>query len=454
MEYEADSFNRLVIGIMEKEKCSPEAALAKLTSLKILLTAGDKIKTSLPLQAAFLTAINTAKRAFLGGVAIYLPEVGLPCLLPCPENLSFNEVAVKLCGEQLIGEEVEFDFTLQFGRDEPIAQDSLAIVANSWQGGVLAEKSDFQLAEDNYRLPLGGIFAGGLGVGLAFLSVTGIHRSAADKSKGVSLWRPDLKWDAPEAIGPAIESLPKKYWLLGLGHLGQAYLWNIGMLPYADHQTVDILLQDFDKVSEANNSAGLLCEADFVGIKKTRMCAEWLERFKFETTVCERKFDANSQVAGEEPRVALCGFDSARSRALLQGAGFDLVVEASLGGKLHTFDNIILHTFPDATLSPDVIWGTSNDEPEINEAVLAALQTDKETCGIVPLTIAGKAVSSSFVGACAGALVIAELLRGLHGGNRYEKIVLQLRVPEQKKAVLHPNHQYGIEMAVNGYVNI
>jgi len=184
------------------------------------------------------------------------------------------------------------------------------------------------------------------------------------------------------------------------------------------------------------------------------MCAEWLERFKFETAICERKFDANTRVVGEEPRVALCGFDSARSRALLQGAGFDLVVEASLGGKLHTFDNIILHTFPDSTQEPNVIWGTANDEPEINEAVLAALQTDKESCGIVPLTIAGKAVSSSFVGACAGALVIAELIRGLHGGNRYEKIALQLRVPEQKKAVLHPNRQYGIEMAVNGYANI
>jgi hypothetical protein len=184
------------------------------------------------------------------------------------------------------------------------------------------------------------------------------------------------------------------------------------------------------------------------------MCAEWLKGFGFETVICERKFNADTKLTDEEPRVALCGFDSAKSRAVLEQAGFDLVVEASLGGKLHTFDNIILHTFPGATQTASDIWAAADDEPEINETVLAALQaTDKEVCGIVPLTIAGKAVSSSFVGACAGALAIAELIRGLHGGKRYEKIAVQLRVSGQKKAVVHPNIDYAIEMAINGYVN-
>jgi hypothetical protein len=247
MTYEADSFNRLVIGIMEKEKCSPEAALEKLASLKILLVAGEQIASSLSLQAAFLTAVNTAKRAFLGGVAIHLPQENITCLVPTPAALSFNETATKLCGELLIAQDGPFDFTLSFGVAPENDQNSLEVVANSWQGGVVADRQGFRPAEDNYGLPIGGIYAGALGVGLAFLSVTGISSAAADKSTGISLWRPDLNWDAQEAIGPIVESLPKKYWLLGLGHLGQAYLWNIGMLPYANHAEIEILLQTMIK---------------------------------------------------------------------------------------------------------------------------------------------------------------------------------------------------------------
>jgi hypothetical protein len=50
--------------------------------------------------------------------------------------------------------------------------------------------------------------------------------------------------------------------------------------------------------------------------------------------------------------------------------------------------------------------------------------------------LAGKAVGAPFVGAAAATLVIAELLRLLHGGPVHELIDLDLKFPEYRSAVL------------------
>jgi hypothetical protein len=90
---------------------------------------------------------------------------------------------------------------------------------------------------------------------------------------------------------------------------------------------------------------------------------------------------------------------------------------------------------------------------EINHTVHDILKVkDKEICGIVPLSIASKAMSASFVGACSGALVIAEILRGLNGGIRYDKIVVHLRAVDEVKAVQHSKGCYTTELSKNGFV--
>ena len=58
------------------------------------------------------------------------------------------------------------------------------------------------------------------------------------RSQGISLWRPDVVWTSPDAVGPEqLGFAPGNWWLAGLGHLGQGYLWTIGMFPYATRQT-------------------------------------------------------------------------------------------------------------------------------------------------------------------------------------------------------------------------
>lgn len=451
MKLSEDTFNRLSLGIIEKQKCSPEDAMRKLESLSIYLVCGDKIKSSLPLQAALITAVNTGKRAFLGGVYIQMPPDTL-CLLPWSQAKTFNEIL--LDAGAMITEKTPHDcFKIMFGLPVDNDDNSLQVVCNDWQAGVLAENMEIPFTE-NGNIPTAGVFSGGLAICLSFLKLSGINISSCDKSVGISLWRPDLHWLDDSAGGPRVSLLPNKFWLLGLGHLGQAYIWNIGLLPFKAPNEITFLLQDYDRIVEANVSAGLLCEKNDTGIYKTRKCNSWLETRGFNTVISERKFDEHTKRINEEPFVALCGFDSASSRLHLESTGFDLIVESALGSNLATFDNIILHTFPAASKTPKDIWGNIHESnKEINRSVLEILKKeDNDICGIVPISIAGKAVSASFVGACSGALVIAEILRGLNGGMRYEKIVAHLRAIDDVKAIQHSKGIYTIELSKNGFV--
>jgi hypothetical protein len=74
----------------------------------------------------------------------------------------------------------------------------------------------------------------------------------------------------------------------------------------------------------------------------------------------------------------------------------------------------------------------------------------KDHCGIVAETLAKKAISSSFVGAVAGALATAELLRAFNSGIRCELIQAHLRNNEPP-GVIVKNESYGIRVARSGY---
>lgn len=236
--------------------------------------------------------------------------------------------------------------------------------------------------------------------------------------------------------------------MLGLGHLGQAYLWNFGLLPFQSPEEATFLLQDFDSVVGGNYSSQLLCEQSSVGRKKTRVCSEWLENRGFKTIVTERPFDETTKRTGDEPFIACCGFDAAKPRRILENTGFDLIVECALGADTARFDRIILHTFPDARHRPATIWA-NDDEPEADRNLVEAFRT-KEDCGILAETLAKKAISSSFVGAVAGALVTGEILRALNGGVRCELIQTHLRQNVQPGVIVN-DEVYALRAARSGF---
>lgn len=59
---------------------------------------------------------------------------------------------------------------------------------------------------------------------------------AGKRSVSLSLWEPapNVDWLEEDDREPEIAYLPNQLWLIGLGHLGQAYLWGLGLLSFSD----------------------------------------------------------------------------------------------------------------------------------------------------------------------------------------------------------------------------
>jgi hypothetical protein len=147
--------------------------------------------------------------------------------------------------------------------------------------------------------------------------------------------------------------------MLGLGHLGQGYLWSLAFLPFPHAGSVEFLLHDFDQIDESNFGSGLLCVQGALKRKKTRHCADWLEHLGFSTRITERRFTTVDRRGDADPAIAFCGFDNVSARQGLDTAGFGLVLECGLGGGLADFDQIDVHTFPSRRHSAHSLWGHS-----------------------------------------------------------------------------------------------
>jgi molybdopterin/thiamine biosynthesis adenylyltransferase len=97
--------------------------------------------------------------------------------------------------------------------------------------------------------------------------------------------------------------LPKTLWLLG--HIGQAYAWTLGLLPYAHPETVTIGLLDFDTITEANSATQLLVMPGDAPQYKKRIVAAALRLLDIRTRVVERAFDKNFHPVHHANRIAM-----------------------------------------------------------------------------------------------------------------------------------------------------
>jgi len=205
------------------------------------------------------------------------------------------------------------------------------------------------LPEREYRSPAG-VLAASLAVSELFLSFGDISIEAGRRVLAMSLWAPGTDIRDASALGLPVEYLPKSLWVLGLGHLGNAYLWSLGTLPYADPANVTFFLNDYDAVEDENVETCILSRPNDAPGLKTRVCDAWLARRGFRTRLMERAFDGSFRRRRTEPAIdpalALCGFDSNPVRRDLETAGFARVVECGLGSTVSNFDTLSLHTLP------------------------------------------------------------------------------------------------------------
>ena len=287
-------------------------------------------------------------------------------------------------------------------------------------------------------MALAPMLAAALAVNEAFLFVSGHSVVAGRRAVGLSLWNPapTCDWLAGACAEPALSLLPSRLWLIGLGNLGQAYLWALGLLPFARPEDLSLVLQDINIITPSTESTSILTDAALVKMKKTRAMAAWAERRGFTTAIHERLFEASFRRQDDEPAVALCGLDNGTGRQALDQVGFDFVVEAGLGRGHRDFRAVRLHTLP-ASRPAAQIWRGEREHEQVDDrpAYAGMLKTGAlDRCGVTLL--AGKAVGAPFVGAAAATLAISEVLRLLHGGAVHELIDLDLKSPEYRSTVL------------------
>jgi hypothetical protein len=434
----ADTLHRLVKQLIDSGAAKTIAeAEAIFAGFRIALVIGDAAAQTDDGQIQLLTAIVLGRRVFLGGISVCGP-LDQPLLAPLPYGDTLREAVIMLGGEA--SDQVDDLPTIVIGGAAQSRRDGFCVrtLAAGWRGGIVAVHADIEI-EGASPMPLASMLAAALAINEAFLHVSVPQSVAGRRQVGLSLWRPaEMDWlIAPEGE-PALAYLPSALWLIGLGHLGQAYLWGLGLLPYAPASKPRLVLQDIDIITPSTESTSVLSDARLIGAKKTRAMAAWAERRGFETAICERRFDAGFTRRDDEPSVALCGLDNALGRRALDGVGFGLVVEAGLGRGHRDFRTMRLHVLP-GTRPASEIWREREAQPapKVSPAYEDLLERGElDKCGMTLL--AGKAVGAPFVGAVAATLVLAEVLRPLHGGTNHQLIDLDLMSPGFIQTSAHP----------------
>jgi hypothetical protein len=243
----------------------------------------------------------------------------------------------------------------------------------------------------------------------------------------MSLWDPRERQSCSAAVdAPRQDSL----WLVGLGHLGQAYGWTLGFM---EPGSASLVLQDFDVVTTSTLSTSLLSTQEDVGRRKTRVVASWMEARGYKTAIMERRFDEAQRTGADEPTVALFGVDNPAARRVIEGTGFRLAIDAGLGAGFRDFRAIRMRTFPGPS-SAAALWAApvQPTTADLAPAYKQLLQDGADPCGVT--TLATRSVGAPFVGCMAAGYVVAERVRRQLGATGLGFVDFNLRDPQRIEA--------------------
>lgn len=414
---------RTVLYLAEKKEIDPEEALSLMRGTSINLICGESVKNSVHLQIALLTAVNISKRTFLGGVSVSMPEE-TPNLTPF-EGRSLNEMLKQYLHLPQNGGK---NYTICVGNN-PVDKSSCEVICNDWQGGINVYNSErVSLDRTEGTLPFGPVAGASIACFYLFSIAFDIIDPDNFDSTGVSLWDCVTdNWYDSQYKGPAqLFQLPAKLWFVGLGHLGQAYIWLLGCMPFENRRLIEVVLQDFDEVSESNLGSQLLSEDRDVGRKKTRVCAEFLESLGFSTRIIEKPFEASdqSQLWTKQLNILVNGVDSVTARRNLIPERFDLLLDGATNGSEAFFDSFTLRNLKQLDKDPKDIWQEEDfAEDVILHKKLYERVEKRYGCG----AYINHSISTPFVGAMGATFVMGELFRKLNDGKQHSIVSLELR---------------------------
>jgi len=240
--------------------------------------------------------------------------------------------------------------------------------------------------------------------------------------------------------------LPRKLWLLGLGHLGQANAWLLRSMPWSEPEKVTIWLQDDDVVNPENVGTSMLSRPEHISQTKCRRVASALEEAGLTTKIIERRFEEGQQRRRDEAECAIAGFDSPESRKLLDDGRWSHLVDAGIGAGASSFTQFVLHRLNGNRSSRQIFDVPQSKEGQrlLSEVPSYRKEAEKDPCGA--LLLAEQAVGTSFVGLTAATAALAEILRPLHGGDNLDVLAGDLtRSPAELQVAVRVGDPPGVE---------
>ncbi|MFJ1562364.1 hypothetical protein [Streptomyces mirabilis] len=425
-----------LLGVHEGTHATLEAALDAHAATGITVVAGSQLGKHAAHQAALCTATATAVRAF-GSTRVVADGTAVLTAGPHRGQTVADAVADEgaTLASDLQGVPTHWPVVLLGPLDPALSQSLsghpvvLQVNWNGWTasvrpapGSVTTTDATREFVEKDENV-LAALCAAALGVHEAFGTINA--RPGSDvgyRPISLNLWSPAAQDDD----GPPLTHVPAAWWLVGLGHLGQANAWVLSWLPYADPARVPIVLQDVDKAVKANHSTGMLTPRHPAQVRKTRLVAATLDALGFDTHIVERRLDRNTRVAKKDTHVALLGVDNLATRRMISAVSWTSAIDAGLGAGPADFNAIQLRRFPSARLSDQVpAWAEAPTSTVVlprNSAFDDLSQRD--ACGA--LQLAGTAVGAAFVGVITACLAITEATRPLLGGTGLDVLSLHL----------------------------
>jgi hypothetical protein len=371
-------------------------------------------------HAAVLTAFAVSRRTFLGGVCV-TGDLGQPLQSPLSAQATLGAALAEIGVMSL---EVPAAVTIGIGTSAEAA----GILAwwDGWRAGVRARHGSSLGISSN---PLAGVAAGAHAVGAAFQALRGRTALPAD----IDLWHGS---GAAPDFGEIF--LPAALWLFGLGNLGQAFLWSLAALPYADSADRALVLQDYDRVGEENWGTSILVPDDRFGALKTKMAEAWAEARGFRISRIDRALSTDLRVADDEPRLALSGLDKIAPRRLLAATGFEAIIDVGLGRTAVDFDRYRVNVF-DAHRRIDTHFDGVADpipKPAVpNLPAYAGLEAEIGRCGAAEIGNASVAVP--YVSAVAAAAAVARAI-AICSGQACSSGEVQKLSATERRAVAEP----------------
>lgn len=337
-------------------------------------------------------------RSFPGGVQVTgATEQTLNSYLPLPAE-TLGEAASYLGASPLASPS-----TRRLAIGSVTTPDGVWTVSPWWDGWRVGAAGPGQAVSGTSDNPLAGIAAGALAVGAAFESVRGRNDSWCE----ADLW-PTEQGQTPPTFAEVY--LPGALWLIGLGNLGQAFLWALASLPYSNPEEVSLVLQDRDKVGSENWSTSVLAREENFGVLKTKVGEHWARARNFDVRRIDKYLLVSDRIDTDDPRIALSGVDSIQVRKSMAKMGFDCIVDAGLGHNHSNVNHYRITVFDKARPIDVHFEGVVDMKPD--EGILAqgyqALEAEVGRCGMAE--IAGASVAVPYVSALTATIAITRLI--------------------------------------------